>query len=387
MKSKINLIFNKTATMFCLMVVLFLFFAILTNGVNLSPANINNLVMQNGYVIILSMGMLLCTLTGNIDLGIGSVVAAAGATAATLIIDANCNFILAMIVSIIVGALFGVFNGLLISKINIPPFIVTLATMLIARGLTFVILDGTTKGPLPDEFCYLSTGFLPTIQIGKIDLICIIIASLSCILLCFLDIRMNIIKRKHNQMVAPLWVCIIKDAILSGIIMFIGIRLASYSGFPIILVILLIIVGIYAFTTKRTVFGREVYAIGGNEKAAKLSGINTNKVMFLVYLNMGIICGIVGILFSGRNASATARAGENLELDIITACYLGGVATSGGKGSVANAIIGALIIGVLNNGMSLCGLDNNVQKIIKGLVLVGAVAFDIISKRRFKKME
>ncbi len=364
------------------LIAVFVIFAILTKGKNMSSININNLIMQNGYVVILATGMLLCVLTGNVDLGVGSVVASAGAVAGTLIVDAGVSTPVAMLAALATGAVFGVFVGFFVSKLQIPPFIVTLATMLMGRGVCYVILKAQTKGPLPADYNWISTGFVPNIRVGGLDLVSIIVALVVIVLLFMSDFRSRAATAKHGLPLIPLWQSVVKDVVISAIVFFFFYKLAGYNGIPVMLVLMAVIVAIYHFITTQTVAGRQIYAMGGNAKAARLSGINTEKVFFWVYANMGLLAGLAGIVLSARNASATPKAGDSFEMDAIASCYIGGAATSGGIGTVIGAVVGAFIMGILNNGMSLAGFDTNVQKIVKGAVLLGAVTVDLLSKRK-----
>ena len=371
--------------MMIMLIVVYLLFAIITKGKNLTPMNINNLIMQNGYVVILAVGMLLCVLTGNVDLGVGSVVASTGAVAGTLIIDFGWSAPAAMAAALAVGALFGVFVGFFVAYVDIPPFIVTLATMLMGRGLCYVILKAQTKGPLPAAYNWISTGFLPTIKIGSgVDLICLIVAAVACVLLVLGELKTRKNAQKHNLPVDPMVLTVVKLAVLLTVVIFFFYKLACYNGIPVVLILMALIVAIYHFITTKTVAGRQVYAMGGNAKAARLSGINTKKVFFWVYANMGLLAAVAGIVLTARNQSATPKAGDGFEMDAIASCYIGGAATSGGVGTIIGAVVGAFIMGILNNGMSLAGYDTNVQKIVKGCVLLGAVTFDLVSKRKKK---
>lgn len=371
--------------MMIMLIVVYLLFAIITKGKNLTPMNINNLIMQNGYVVILAVGMLLCVLTGNVDLGVGSVVASTGAVAGTLIIDFGWSAPAAMAAALAVGALFGVFVGFFVAYVDIPPFIVTLATMLMGRGLCYVILKAQTKGPLPAAYNWIGTGFLPTIKIGSgVDLICLIIAAVACVLLVLGELNTRKNAQKHNLPVDPMVLTVVKLAVLLTVVIFFFYKLACYNGIPVVLILMALIVTIYHFITTKTVAGRQVYAMGGNAKAARLSGINTKKVFFWVYANMGLLAAVAGIVLTARNQSATPKAGDGFEMDAIASCYIGGAATSGGVGTIIGAVVGAFIMGILNNGMSLAGYDTNVQKIVKGCVLLGAVTFDLVSKRKKK---
>ena len=368
------------------LIAVFLIFAVMTGGKNMSPANINNLIMQNGYVVILAVGMLLCCLTGNIDLGVGSIVALCGATVGILMIDYHTNMWVAILAALAVGALAGMFVGLFVSKLSIPPFIVTLATMLMGRGLTYTLLKAQTKGPLPTSYTYIGAGFLPTVKIpfgnGTLDLVSIIVAGIATVLVIMAELKSINTKKKYGFSTNPMWQVIIKEAVILMIVWFFFYKLSRYNGIPFVLVIMGVLVGLYHFITSKTVAGRQIYALGGNAKAAKLSGINTEKVFFWVYTNMGILSAIAGIVLSARNASATTKAGDGFEMDAIASCYIGGAATSGGIGTIIGAVVGAFIMGILNNGMSLYGWSTDIQKIVKGAVLLGAVTVDLLSKRK-----
>ena len=368
------------------LIAVFLIFAVMTGGKNMSPANINNLIMQNGYVVILAVGMLLCVLTGNIDLGVGSIVALCGATVGILMIDYHTNMWVAILAALAVGVLAGMFVGLFVSKLSIPPFIVTLATMLMGRGLTYTLLKAQTKGPLPTSYTYIGAGFLPTMKIpfgnGTLDVVSIIVAGIATVLVIMAELKSINTKKKYGFPINPLWQIIIKEAVILMIVWFFFYKLSRYNGIPFLLVIMGVLVGLYHFITSKTVAGRQIYALGGNAKAAKLSGINTEKVFFWVYTNMGILSAIAGIVLSARNASATPKAGDGFEMDAIASCYIGGAATSGGIGTIIGAVVGAFIMGILNNGMSLYGWSTDIQKIVKGAVLLGAVTVDLLSKRK-----
>lgn len=368
------------------LIAIFIIFYILSGGKNATPMNINNLVMQNGYIIVLAVGMLLCVLTGNVDLGVGSTVALTGAVSAILVVDQGAPVWVALLAAILIGTAVGVFEGSFISILGIPPFIVTLATMLIGRGLTYVALRAQTKGPLPDSYNAIGAGYLPTltIQLGDFafDLISVMVAVITTIVIICSEINAIKRKEKYGFAVNPRWQTIIKLFVFILIIWFFMYRLAVYRGIPIVLVLMAVLIGLYHFIASRTVSGRQIYALGGNEKAARLSGINTKKVYFWVYANMGLLCGIAGIILSARNASATPKAGDGFEMDAIASCYIGGAATAGGVGTIIGAVVGAFVMGILNNGMSLIGWSTDIQKVVKGLVLLGAVTFDLISKRK-----
>ena len=272
--------------MFLALIAIFLIFYFLTGGANATPTNINNLVMQNGYVVILATGMLLCVLTGNVDLGVGSVVALTGAASAILVVDFGAPIWLAFIVALLIGMASGVFVGIFVAYLGVPPFVATLATMLMGRGLTYTILAAQTKGPLPEAYVKVGAGFLPTIKINfgsnTVDLICIFIAILATLAVIFFEIKDIKTKKKYNFMVSPIWQIVLKNIIILGIIWFFFFKLANYNGVPIVLVIMFVLVLIYHFVTSKTVAGRQIYALGGNAKAARLAGVNTKNVFFWV---------------------------------------------------------------------------------------------------------
>lgn len=384
-KKTVNLSLKQYGMVFA-MIIIFIVFYVLTGGTNATPMNINNLIMQNSYVIILATGMLLCVLTGNVDLGVGSYVALCGAVAGKLIVEQNMSIPVAILAALAVGAIFGAFNGFFIAYLNIPPFVVTLAGMLIGRGLTYTFLENKTVGPLPDSFVKIGAGFFATNKVsfgsGTIDIITILVAVVASVLIVGAELKKIKTQQKYGFAMVPMWQIGLKLAATLLILWFFFFKIATYNGIPLILILMAVIVGIYHFVTSKTVAGRQVYALGGNEKAARLSGINTKKVYFWVYTNMGFLSAIAGIVLAARNASATPKAGDGFELDAIAACYIGGAAASGGVGTIVGAVIGAFVMGILNNGMFLVGLSTDFQKVVKGLVLLGAVTFDILSSKK-----
>ena len=384
-KKTVNLDLKQYGMMFAL-IAIFLIFAVLTKGANMSPMNINNLIMQNGYVVILAVGMLLCCLTGNVDLGVGSLVALSGAVCGIVMIDYGMNMWVAIILALLTGLASGAFVGFFVAYLGIPPFITTLATWLMWRGLTYTVLQAQTKGPFKEDFTFIGSGFLPTIKIpfagGTLDLVSIAVAIIVAVFIVLSEIKSIATKKKYGFAQIPLWQLVAKDAVIIFIDFLIFYKLGRNAGIPFVLVILAVIVGIYQFITSSTVAGRQVYALGGNRKAANLSGINTNKVFFYVYLNSGLMAAIAGIVLCARNASATPKAGDGFEMDAIASCYIGGTAVAGGAGTIFGAVVGAFVMGVLNNGMSIYGWSTDIQKIVKGLVLLGAVTIDLVSKRK-----
>ncbi|WP_020005992.1 multiple monosaccharide ABC transporter permease [Brachyspira innocens] len=381
----INIDVKQYGMIIALIAIFFLFY-ILTGGKNASPTNINNLIMQNGYIVILSIGMLLCVLTGNIDLGVGSIVALCGATSAIFVVDLGMPTPVAFLAAIVIGTLSGVIVGFFVSVLSIPPFIVTLATMLMGRGLTYTMLQAQTKGPLPKDYTFLAIGFLPNIEVTlgtvKLDLVPIIIALIITVFIILSVIKKDKERAKYGFPTVVKWQQAIVIFVILAILWFFLYKLARYNGIPVVLILMSLLIAVYHFITTKTIAGRQIYALGGNAKAAKLSGINTKMVFFWVYTNMGLLSAIAGIVLSARNASATPKAGDGFEMDAIAACYIGGAATSGGIGTIIGAVVGAFTMGILNNGMSLVGLSTDIQKIVKGLVLLGAVTFDLLSKQR-----
>ncbi len=384
-KKEVNLDMKQYG-MFLALIAIYLIFAVMTGGKNLSPANINNLIMQNGYVVILAVGMLLCVLTGNVDLGVGSVVAVTGAAAGIVMVDYKMNMWVAIIAALVIGLIIGMFAGFFIAYLGIPPFVVTLATMLMGRGLTYTVLQAQTKGPLPDNFVFIGAGFLPTIKVpfgdGTMDLVSIIVAAIVSVILVLSELKSIATKKKYNFATNPMWQTAVKEAVMLVIVWFFFYKLSRYNGLPFVLLIMAVLVGAYAFITSKTVAGRQIYALGGNRKAANLSGIDTKRVFFWVYTNMGILSALAGIVLSARNASSTPKAGDGFEMDAIASCYIGGAAVAGGAGTITGAVVGAFIMGILNNGMSLYGWSTDIQKIVKGAVLLGAVTVDVISKNK-----
>lgn len=373
--------------MIAALVIIFLIFYVLTDGANATPVNINNLIMQNGYIIILATGMLLCVLTGYIDLGVGSVVALGAACAAKLVVEQGWPVFPAWLVAIAIGLAVGIFSGTFIAFLDIPPFVVTLATMLMGRGLTYTLLKSLTVGPLPADYAFVGTGFLPTVKIaigenGTLDMVCIIVALIVTVGLIFSEINTIKVNNKYGFANLVPWQMIAKNVVILAIVWFFFYKLGRYNGIPVQLVVLGIVVAVYHFITSKTVAGRQIYAMGGNAKAARLSGINTKKVFFWVYVNMGVLAALAGIVLSARQGGANPKMGDGIEMDAIASCYIGGAAASGGVGTIIGAVVGALVMGVLNNGMSMCGLSTDLQKVVKGAVLLGAVVLDVQTKKK-----
>ncbi len=370
------------------LVAIIVLFTILTDGKLVKPMNISNLIFQNSYVIILAIGMLLCILTGgNIDLACGSVVGLIGACAGTFIITMGMNVYLAIILCLLIGIAVGAWQGFWIAYVGIPPFICTLSGMLVFRGITLLILKGMTLAPFPAAYQQLSTGFIPDFlpemmlfgQKIKSPL-CLLLGILIAVGFCVSQILSNINKKKKGYETQPVLVMLIKMVAISAVVIWVFYLLSRYRGIPTVLIILGLLLAVYSFFTQKTVRGRHLYAIGGNMKAARLSGVKTKQMMFFAYTNMSFIAAIAGLVFAARLNSAAPTAGQSFEMDAIASCFIGGASAYGGTGTISGALIGALIMGVLNNGMSLLGMSTNLQQVVKGLVLLTAVALDVISK-------
>lgn len=374
--------------MFIALVVVILFFEIITQGVLLKPLNISNLISQNSYVLILATGMLLCILTcGNIDLSVGSVAGFVGAISAILILKMNMPVFPAILISLLIGVLIGAWHGMWIAYIGVPAFIATLAGMLVFRGLTLVILQGTSLAPLPAQYTFMASGFIPDIaNIEGINLLAIIAGIIASVLFILGQLNDRASKKKYKFEVSSKGAFISKILSVVIVINAFTYSLALYKGIPTVLVIVVALVLIYSFVTNKTIPGRHIYAYGGNPKAAKLSGVKTKKVLFWVYVNMGFLAALAGIIFTGRLNSATPKSGDNFEMDAIASCFIGGASTTGGIGTVVGAIVGGLLMGVLNNGMAILGVSIDWQQAIKGFVLLAAVAFDVYSRSKARSV-
>lgn len=358
-----------------------IFFEVLTSGILLKPLNVTNLILQNSYILILAVGMLLVIITGNVDLSVGSTAAFVGALSAIFILDYKIPVVPTIVLCLVIGGLIGAWQGFWIAYVRIPAFIVTLAGQLIFRGLTLVILQGKTLAPFPELYQSMSSGFVAG---GKNTALAIGII-VSIIYLALKVIQRNK-KIKGGFEKKSLISFIALNAVVIVIINVFTYWLSLYKGLPTVLILLTVLILAYTFLANKTIIGRHIYAVGGNQKASELSGIKTKKVLFLVYLNMGIIAALAGIVFAGRLNAATPKAGSNFELDAIAACYIGGASALGGIGTIFGAIIGGLVMGVLNNGMSILGVGVDWQQAIKGLVLLMAVAFDVYNKSKPAKI-
>jgi len=384
------------------LIAIMVFFWYMTNGVLFYPVNLTNVVLQNSYIIVMALGMLLVIVAGHIDLSVGAVAGFIGAVAAILMVDYGVNPLLAGPLCILFGAVIGGIQGYFIAYMKIPSFIVTLAGMLVFKGLLLNVLSGRSVGPFPPLFQSLSAGFIPDF-IGPITLVAptlnaagrpmpgtglvlhsttlvIGIAIVAAMLYVALKSRRD--RESHGYEAEPYAFFVVKNLVISAIILFLMYKFASFRGLPNVLVVMGILIVGFVFLTKRMTFGRRIYAIGGNVKAAALSGINTERLTFHIFVIMGMLAALAGLIYSARLNMATPKAGAGLELDVIAAVFVGGASALGGVGQVAGAVIGAFIMGVMNNGMGIMGINIDWQQVIKGLVLLGAVVFDLYNKNK-----
>jgi putative multiple sugar transport system permease protein len=365
------------------LVAIMIFFYFVTNGILMRPVNITNLVLQNSYVVIMALGMLLIIVSGWIDLSVGSVAAFVGAIAGVMMVKWGWNWALVMVLCLLVGGLIGAWQGYWVAYVKIPSFIVTLAGMLIFRGLTLVMVRGEAIGPFPVQFSRISAGFIPDFfQMEGFHLTTMVIGVIVSIFLIWSDLRTRRNQIKYGFEVTPRYFFIAKQVLITAAVLGFCYLMASYKGIPNLLVIMFPLVATYAFLTNQTVIGRRIYALGGNEKAARLSGVNTPRLLFLTFVNMGVLAALAGLIVAARLNSATPNAGEGFELDVIAACFIGGASASGGIGTVIGAVVGAFFVGVMNNGMSLMGVGIDWQQAIKGFVLLLAVYFDVYNKNK-----
>ena len=361
-----------------------LFFEIATTGTLLKPLNLTNLVLQNSYIAVMVLGMLLVIVTGHIDLSVGSVAGFVGALAAVMLVQWQVPLIVAAVLCLLAGAAIGAAQGFFVAYIRIPSFIVTLAGMLVFRGLMLAVLSGQSVGPFPVAFQRLSSGFLPELlpEWGGVRWSSLLIGCAVGLALVSLNVAGRRRREQHGIETEPASLFAIKNAVMLAAIGALSWQIVAHRGLPNVLLIMAVLIALYGFVTTRTTVGRQVYAVGGNEKAARLSGIRTERLTFLTFVNMGVLAALAGLIFAARLNTATPKAGTGFELDTIAACFIGGASAYGGVGTVAGAIIGAFIMGVMNNGMSILGIGIDYQQVIKGLVLLGAVCVDVYNKRR-----
>ena len=388
MQTKSARAFFKKNTMIIALVVVILFFYWQTGGKILLPQNVNNLFSQNGYVFVLGTGMLLCILTGgNIDLSVGSVVCFTGGIGAVMM-DKGISAVLAVIVMLVVGILIGMFQGFWIAYVSVPPFIATLAGMYAFRGLSNVVLNGYSIGVRNVGFLNVFGGgadcYIPEFigKVGNVNLTCIIAGAVIAALFVILNIKTWITRKVKGYTNESMAGEVVKTLVVAVLIMYISWKLSQFKGIPTVLLWILAVLLIYNYITQRTAIGRYLYAVGGNRKATELSGVNTKRVFFIAYANMGLLAGLAGILTLARAVQGNPTFGQGYEMDAIAACFIGGASAYGGIGNVYGTVVGAVLLGVINQGMSIMGVSTNYQSVVKGLVLLVAVLFDVVSKKK-----
>ncbi|WP_062203245.1 multiple monosaccharide ABC transporter permease [Aureimonas sp. AU12] len=365
------------------LIVIMAFFQYMTNGVLMRPLNLTNLVLQNSYVVIMAIGMLLIIITGHIDLSIGSVAGFIGGLGAVLMVKYGLDGFTAAAIGLAVGGVIGAVQGYLVAYFKVPSFIVTLAGMLVFRGLTLKVLGSASVGPFPEGFQKLSKGFIPDFFAGNgLHLTTVAIGAFASALIVFLSARKRSKQARVGHADEPFGLFVGRNLFIAAAIMLISYLMATYNGFPNVLIVMALLIAVYGFVTTRTTMGRRIYAVGGNEKAAKLSGIRTERLTFFTFVNMGVLAALAGLIFAARLNSATPKAGVGFELDVIAACFIGGASAYGGVGKVIGAVVGAFIIGVMNNGMSIMGIGIDDQQVIKGIVLLAAVCFDVYNRNK-----
>ncbi|MBE3638594.1 multiple monosaccharide ABC transporter permease [Mangrovicoccus algicola] len=365
------------------LVVIMAFFQIATGGILLKPVNLTNLILQNSYIVIMAIGMLLVIVAGHIDLSVGSVMGFVGAVAAVMIVNWGIPWPIAGILCLGVGAVIGMAQGFWVAYFRIPSFIVTLAGMLVFKGLTLALLAGQSVGPFPPAFRLIASGFIADpFGLDGFNLLSLLIGVAVAAGLLALAVRA---RRQHEAAGVedePFALFAAKNGLIFAALVWMSFLMADFRGLPNVFIVMALLIAVYSFLTSKTTIGRRIYAVGGNEKAAMLSGINAPRLTFLTFANMGLLAGLAGIVFAARLNTATPKAGLGFELDVIAAVFIGGASMSGGVGTVIGAVVGAFIMGVMNNGMSILGIGIDWQQCIKGLVLLAAVIFDVMNKKR-----
>jgi putative multiple sugar transport system permease protein len=365
------------------LVAIMVLFQVLTDGTLMRPLNLTNLLLQNSYIVIMALGMLLVIVAGHIDLSVGSVCGFIGALAAVLMVEYEWHFVPTFIVCLIAGGAIGAAQGWFVAFFRIPSFIVTLAGMLVFKGLTLALLAGQSVGPFPEAFQKLSSGFVPDPLGGEsLRTSSLLLGALAAAALVFFKLRGRAKLARHGMETEPYVFFLGKNLFFAAAILLLSYLLATYKGLPNVLIVMSVLIVGYDFVTNRTTVGRRIYALGGNEKAARLSGVKTQRLAFLTFVNMGVLAALAGLVFAARLNTATPKAGLGFELDVIAACFIGGASASGGVGRVMGAVIGAFIMGVMNNGMSILGIGIDYQQVIKGLVLLAAVFVDVYNKNK-----
>ncbi len=365
------------------LVAIMAFFQVMTDGTLMQPLNITNLILQNSYIIIMALGMLMVIVAGHIDLSVGSVCGFVGAVAAVLMVQFEMHYVPATLICLVLGGVIGAAQGWFIAYVKIPSFIVTLAGMLIFKGLALAVLGGQSVGPFPPTFQLLSSGFLPDpLQGQSLRLLSVLLGVLAGVAMLWSKWRARSVAQAHHMEVEPGLLFWLKNLVFAAVLVALVTLMSTYKGIPNVLMVMAVLIVAYEFVTTRTTIGRRVYALGGNEKAARLSGIRTDRLTFGTFVNMGVLAAVAGLIFAARLNTATPKAGQGFELDVIAACFIGGASASGGVGRVYGAVIGAFIMGVMNNGMSILGIGIDYQQVIKGLVLLAAVFVDVYNRNK-----
>jgi putative multiple sugar transport system permease protein len=364
-----------------------IFFQFTTNGTLFKPVNMTNLILQNSYIVIMALGMLLIIVAGHIDLSVGSVSGFIGAVAAVMMVNKKIDPVTTTVVCLALGAFIGGVQGYFTAYHKIPAFIVTLAGMLIFKGLSLTVLGGASVGPFPKSFQLLSSGFVPDVFGveffgGPFNMLALLIGGAVTALIIYFNIKERRNEQAHGLAEEPDVIFLGRNMLVAVAFLGFAFLMARYKGLPNVLIVMFALIALFVFLTTRTTMGRRVYAMGGNEKAAKLSGINTEKLTFLIFMIMGALAALAGLIFAARLNVATPKAGAGFELEVIAACFIGGAATTGGVGKIVGAVIGAFIIGVMNNGMSIMGVGIDWQQVIKGVVLMLAVFLDVYYKKK-----
>ena len=377
----------KKNAMLIILVLVYIFFTVMTGGSMFSPMNFNALITQNAYVFVLATGMLMCMLTGgNIDLSCGSFVCLLGAIGGVLMVVKGYGSGVSILAMLLVGIVYGCVLGFLVAYVNIPPWIATLAGFLAFRGLGTAILSANSStgsiSPIPESFLKVFSGKLFETAIFEFNVVCLIAGFVASAIVVFLNIRTRSNKLKKGYEADSFTTLIVKTVLSVAAIMLFAYKLSFAGGIPTVLVWVVAILLIYHFITSKTALGRYFYTIGGNKEATRLSGVDTRKIMFFAYLNMAIMTVVTSYIVVSRFQAANSTAGTNYEMDAIAACVVGGVSAYGGAGTVFGMVIGATLIGVINLGMSLMGIDANWQKVVKGVVLLGAVVFEILNNKK-----
>jgi putative multiple sugar transport system permease protein len=360
-----------------------IFFQFATNGTLFKPVNMTNLILQNSYIVIMALGMLLIIVAGHIDLSVGSVSGFIGAVAAVMMVTWKLDPLMTAIACVGLGAVIGGAQGFFVAYYKIPAFIVTLAGMLVFKGLALTVLGGASVGPFPSSFQLLSSGFIPDIfGVPGLNMLALVIGLVVTGIIIYLNWRERLNQQAHGLAEEPDLIFFGRNGLIAVAFLGFAWLMANYKGLPNVLVVMFALIALFVFVTTRSTFGRRIYAMGGNEKAAKLSGVNTERLTMLIFTIMGALAALAGLVFAARLNVATPKAGAGFELEVIAACFIGGAATTGGVGKVVGAVIGAFIIGVMNNGMSIMGIGIDWQQVIKGAVLMLAVFLDVYNKNK-----